>query len=132
MAVSNRRFHARELERLTRLRALEGQARLLLNDLREYRAWLEYYDRRAVGEREAADRWLLEVLQPSLERLAPVIGPGRDPLQAYCDVLEEKWIDSERAGRDVGLAAAIASYIAGGAPAPEDGTPLPVMDEAVG
>ena len=131
MAVSNRRFHARELERLTRLRALEGQARLLLNDLREYRAWLEYYDRRAVGEREAADRWLLEVLQPSLERLAPVIGPGRDALQAYCDVLEEKWIASERAGRDVGLAAAIASYIAGGAPAPEDGTPLPVIDEAV-
>jgi hypothetical protein len=60
-----------------------------------------------------------------------VIGPGRDPLQAYCDVLEEKWIESERAGRDVGLAAAIASYIAGGAPAPEDGTPLPVVDEAV-
>ena len=131
MAVSNRRFHARELERLTGLRALEGQARLLLNDLREYRAWLEYYDRRAVGEREAADRWLLEVLQPSLEQLAPVIGPGRDALQAYCDVLEEKWIASERAGRDVGLAAAIASYIAGGAPAPEDGTPLPVIDEAV-
>src|SRR6266850_631266 len=36
MAVSNRRFHARELERLTGLRALEGQARLMLNDLREY------------------------------------------------------------------------------------------------
>jgi tRNA A-37 threonylcarbamoyl transferase component Bud32 len=131
MAVSNRRFHARELERLTGLRALEGQARLMLNDLREYGAWLEYYDRRAVGEREAADRWLLDVLQPSLERLAPVIGPGRDALQAYCDVLEEKWIESERAGRDVGLAAAIDSYIAGGAPAPEDGTPLPVVDEAV-
>ena len=46
-------------------------------------------------------------------------------------MLEEKWIESERAGRDVGLAAAIASYIAGGAPAPEDGTPLPAIDEAV-
>ena len=41
VAVANRRFHARELERLTGLVALEGQARLLLNDLREYRAWLE-------------------------------------------------------------------------------------------
>jgi tRNA A-37 threonylcarbamoyl transferase component Bud32 len=131
VAVSNRRFHARQLERLTRLRALEGQAILLLNDLREYRAWLEFYDRRSVGEQEAADRWLEEVLGPSLERLAPAIGPGRDPLQAYCDVLEQKWIESERAGRDVGLAAAMASYIAGGAPAPENGGPVSAVDEAV-
>ncbi|MDQ6795505.1 MAG: DUF4032 domain-containing protein [Chloroflexota bacterium] len=132
MAVSNRRFHARELERLTGLRALEGQARLLLNDLREYRAWLEYYDRRPVTEREAAERWLGDVLEPSLGRLVPAIGPRRDPLQAYCDVLEEKWIRSERAGRDVGLEAALSSYLAGGAPAPEDGSgPLPSVDEPV-
>ena len=128
MAVSNRRFHTRELERLTGLRALEGQARLLLNDLREYRAWLEFYDRRPVAEREASERWLADVLEPSLTRLVPAIGPGRDPLQAYCDVLEEKWIRSERAGRDVGLEAALASYLAGGAPAPEDsGGPLPTV-----
>jgi Domain of unknown function (DUF4032)/Lipopolysaccharide kinase (Kdo/WaaP) family len=122
MAVSNRRFHARELQRLTGLSALEGQARLLLNDLREYRAWLEYFDRRPVSDREAAERWLTRVLEPTLERLRPAIGPGRDPLQAYCDVLEHKWILSESAGRDVGLDAAIEAYIAFGAPAPEDGT----------
>jgi hypothetical protein len=120
VALSNRRFHARELERLTGIRALEGQATLLLNDLREYRVWLEYYDRRTVSEPEAAGRWLHDVLEPSIARLVPVIGSDRDPLQAYCDVLEEKWIRSERAGRDVGLDAAIASYIAEGAPAPED------------
>jgi hypothetical protein len=123
VALSNRRFHARELERLTGLTALEGQARLLLNDLREYRVWLEFYDRRSVSESEAAGRWLRDVLEPSLSRLVPVIGPDRDPLQAYCDVLEEKWIRSERAGQDVGLDAAIASYIAGGAPAPEAPSP---------
>ena len=132
MAVSNRRFHARELERLSGLRALEGQARLLLNDLREYRAWLEFYDRRPVTEREAAERWLGDVLEPSLGRLVPAIGPRRDPLQAYCDVLEEKWIRSERAGRDVGLEAALSSYLAGGAPAPEDGSGLSLgVDEPV-
>ena len=119
--VSSRQFHARELERLTGLRALEGQARLLLNDIREYTAWLHFYDRRAIDEREGADRWLREVLVPRLARLVPAIGPGRDPLQAYCDVLEEKWLLSERAGRDVGLEAAIAAYVAGGAPAPEAG-----------
>ena len=40
VAVADRRFHARELERLTGIVALEGQARLLLNDLREYQTWL--------------------------------------------------------------------------------------------
>ncbi len=118
-AVANRRFHVRKLERLTGLVALEGQARLLLNDLEEYRAWLEYHEARQLGDVEAADRWLREVLEPALESLVPAIGPLRDPLQAYCDVLEEKWILSEMAGGDVGLEAAKDAYIGLGAPAPE-------------
>lgn len=119
VAVANRRFHAHELQRLTGLTALEGQAQLLLNDLREYRAWLEYFDQRAVDEREGADRWVRDVLEPTLAVLVPAIGPTRDPLQAYCDVLEQKWILSELVGKDVGLQAAIDSYLGLGAPAPE-------------
>ena len=46
-------------------------------------------------------------------------GRDRDLVQAYCDVLEHKWLLSEQAGRDVGLEAAIESYLAEGAPAPE-------------
>ena len=65
-------------------------------------------------------RWLGDVLEPSLAALVPVIGPGRDPLQAYCDVLEEKWILSELAGSDVGLERSIDAYLGLGAPAPED------------
>lgn len=118
-SVTTRRYHARELERLTRVRALEGQARVLLNDLREYRAWLEWNEPRAIDADEAADRWLREVYRPTLARIAPVVDPRRDLVQAYCDVLEHKWLLSERAGRDVGLAAAIASYVEAGAPAPE-------------
>jgi len=121
VVVANRRFHARELARLTGLQALEGQAQLLLNDLREYRAWLEFYDGRPVSETEGADRWINEVLEPSLAVLVPAIGLGRDPLQAYCDVLEQKWILSELVGTDVGLQAAIDSYLGLGAPAPEAG-----------
>jgi hypothetical protein len=119
VAVANRRFHVHELERLTGLVALEGQARLLLNDLREYQAWLER-DGSRIPTEVAAERWLQEVLEPSLAILVPAIGPGRDPLQAYCDVLEEKWLLSEAAGRDVGLEAAMKAYLAMGAPAPED------------
>jgi hypothetical protein len=117
--VANRRFHVRKLERLTGIVALEGQARLLLNDLEEYRAWIEYHEARPLTDSEAADRWLHDVLEPALASLVPAIGPLRDPLQAYCDVLEEKWILSEMAGGDVGLEAAKEAYIALGAPSPE-------------
>ena len=118
-AVTTRRYHANELERRTRLRTLEGQARILLNDLAEYHAWLEFYERRAVPPEEAADRWLREVYRPTLAQITGLVGPDRDLVQAYCDVLEHKWLLSELEHRDVGLRAAIESYVAEGAPAPE-------------
>jgi hypothetical protein len=118
-AVTTRRYHANELERRTKLRTLEGQARILLNDLAEYHAWLEFYERRAVPPEEAADRWLREVYRPTLAQITGLVGPDRDLVQAYCDVLEHKWLLSELEGRDVGLRAAIESYVAEGAPAPE-------------
>jgi hypothetical protein len=124
VAVANRRFHSHELQKLTGLVALEGQARLLLNDLREYQGWLEHQARKPVPTPEAATRWLEDVLEPSLAALVPAIGPLRDPLQAYCDVLEEKWLLSEAAGHDVGLEVAMAAYLDLGAPAPEAGTSL--------
>jgi len=113
-AVANRRFHAREIERLAGLRALEGQARLLLNDLREYGAWLEGAEGESLAPDEMASRWLAEVYRPSVARLAPLIGPGGDAVQAYCDVLETKWLRSEKARRDIGLEAAIEAYLVRG------------------
>ncbi|HEY8437479.1 MAG TPA: DUF4032 domain-containing protein [Candidatus Limnocylindrales bacterium] len=121
MGVTTRRHHARELERRTRIRALEGQAMLLLNDLNEYGCWLDWRDGRPTPQADAAEHWLRDVYRPTLARIAETVGPDRDLVQAYCDVLEEKWLLSERAGRDVGLAAAIDAYIALGAPAPETG-----------
>jgi hypothetical protein len=118
-AVTRRDFHARELQRRTGLVALEGQARILLNDLREYRAWLEFDEGRRIPSAEASERWQEEVLESALERLVPAIGPSRDPLQAYCDLLEHKWLLSESLRADVGLETAFASYLEAGAPAPE-------------
>jgi tRNA A-37 threonylcarbamoyl transferase component Bud32 len=126
VTTSNREFHAHELERLTGIRALEGQARLLLNDMREHIAWLRLRAPSTVSEQEGAAIWRRDVLDPTLLRLAPVIG-ARDPIQAYCDVLEHKWLLSERAKRDVGLEAAIRAYLEEGAPAPE----IPPTAEAI-
>ncbi len=121
VAVSNRNFHARELRRRTGIVALEGQARLLLNDLAEYAAWLAWSGEANLGEESGAERWARDVLGPAIGRLAPVIGAERDPIQAYCDAMEHKWFLSERAGADIGLDAAIAAYLDLGAPAPEAG-----------
>jgi hypothetical protein len=119
MHVTTRRFHSREIERRTRIRALEGQARLLLNDLNEYHAWLEWQAGQSIDPDTAAERWLREVYRPTLARIAETVGRGRDLVQAYCDVLEQKWYLSEGAGFDVGLELAIEAYIYLGAPAPE-------------
>ena len=124
VAVATRRFHARELERRTGLVALEGQARILMNDLRQYRSWLEWYEQRQIDRPEGARRWLAEVFRRITARLAAVVGPDRDIIQSYCDVLEHKWLLSEQAGRDVGLEAALESYLEIGAPAPEIGADL--------
>jgi hypothetical protein len=121
LGVTTRRFHAHELERRTRIRALEGQARLLLNDLNEFEACDDWSDGRPVTPEEAVDAWLREVYRPTLARIAAAVGPDRDLVQAYCDVLEEKWFLSEQEGRDVGITAAIDAYLALGAPAPETG-----------
>jgi len=132
MSVTTRRYHARELERRTRVRALEGQAGLLLNDLNEYGTWLEWSESRAIPADEVAERWLRDVYRPTLARIAAAVGPARDLVQAYSDVLEQKWYLSEREGRDIGLATAIDSYLALGAPAPEmlgrDGDPTALLD----
>jgi len=119
VAVGSRRFHADELERRAGIVALEDQARLLLNDLREYGAWLEWAEKRPIPDEEATARWQTDVLEPALARLAEEIGPDRDLVQAYCDLLEHKWLLSERDGEDVGLEPALLSYLALGAPAPE-------------
>ena len=99
--------------------------------MREYRAWLESNSRRPISEQEGAERWLRDVFEPTLARLKASIAPERDVVQAYCDVLEHKWLLSEAAGRDVGLQAATQSYLNAGAPAPEDPGRASALDAEV-
>jgi hypothetical protein len=106
VAVAARRFHATQLHDLTSLDVGEGQARILLGDLRAYQA----YARQAhpeLTDARAAQRWLEGVLRPGMARAHEAVGGLGDPIQAYCDLLEVRWLLSEQAGRDVGDAAAL-------------------------
>ena len=74
VTTTNRAFHAHELLRLSGLTALEGQARILLNDLREHVAWMEVSTGQRVSEEWGARRWRREVFEPTVARLRPVVG----------------------------------------------------------
>jgi hypothetical protein len=112
--VADRRFHASELHRLTGLEVGEGQARLLLNDLKSHGVRL-----RAAGvpESQVARLWRRQVLEPALDEIGLLLPDAPDPVQAYCDLLEVRWLLSEQAGRDVGDEPALKALAAGHAPA---------------
>ena len=118
VAVANRRFHAAELKRFTGLEVGEGQATILLNDLRACRHRLEQEaPGQPVDDVTVGFRWLNEVLRPGMARAAAAVGPEVDPIQAYCDLLEVRWLLSEETGQDVGDEAALAALAARTAPA---------------
>ncbi len=113
VTVAARRFHAVELFELTGLEVGEGQAQVLLADLHSYVATLPDSARGlqrgpgSVSRAEAVQRWLDEVLRPLMERAHEAVGRLGDPVQAYCDLLEVRWLLSEQAGCDIGNTAAL-------------------------
>jgi hypothetical protein len=99
-------YHVRRLFRLTGLDAEENQARQLLNDLDTYRAESDLTD-----EQQAAHRWLTEVFEPVV-RAVPSNQRGKlEPTELFSQVLNHRWRLSEEAGRDVGLAPAVQSFL---------------------
>ncbi|MDG4822498.1 DUF4032 domain-containing protein [Asanoa sp. WMMD1127] len=98
--------HTRRLLRLTGLDAEENQARALLNDLDAYRADTDLTD-----EQQAAHRWLIEVFEPVVRAVPAELRRKLEPAELFTQVLEHRWFRSEESGRDVGLAAAVQSYL---------------------
>ncbi|MEN3613872.1 DUF4032 domain-containing protein [Plantactinospora sp. ZYX-F-223] len=100
-------YHSRRLLRLTGLDAEENQARRLLNDLDTYRAESDLTD-----EQQAAHRWLTEVFEPVVRAVPAHLRGKLEPAELFVQVIEHRWRLSERAGRDVGLASAVQSFLA--------------------
>ena len=109
VAVAERRFHSSLLQRLTGLEVGEGQATILLNDLHAYHMRLQQEAGAEVPELVAARHWLAEVFVPGSERAHRALGGVGDLTQAYCDLLEVRWLLSEAAGYDVGDGPALAA-----------------------
>ncbi|GAA1647828.1 DUF4032 domain-containing protein [Catellatospora bangladeshensis] len=99
--------HTRRLLRLTGLDAEENQARALLNDLDAYRAESEDLP----DEAQAAHRWLTEVFAPVIRAVPPHLRGKLEPPELFVQIIEHRWALSETAGRDVGLAPAVQSFL---------------------
>ena len=109
--------HARRLLRLTGLDAEENQARRLLNDLDAYAAAVEPG---AEHEQLVAQRWLTEIFRPVVLAVPRTLRGKLDSAEVFHEVLEHRWFLSERAGRDVGVQAAVDSYVQGVLPSKPD------------
>lgn len=105
-------FHSQKLRAITGLEAGENQARRLLNDMSRYRAVLEQRGGRKVVESVAAARWLEERFERALDGIPAEMAAKLEPAELYHQVLEHRWFLSERAGGDVGIDEAVASYVA--------------------
>ncbi|ASQ92871.1 DUF4032 domain-containing protein [Streptomyces sp. 11-1-2] len=106
--------HQRQLLRLTGLDAEENQARSLLNDLE---TWMATQDDYAPGDplgarpEVLAHRWVRDVFRPTVRTVPKDLRGATDTAQIYYELLEHRWLLSERAGRDVGLEATVGDYI---------------------
>ena len=99
---------SRRLLRLTGLDVEENQARRLLNDLDAHRT-RSAPDR---DEEEAAHEWLSTVFHPVVDAVPRELRGKLEAAQVFHEVLDHRWYLSERAGQDVGLDAAVRSYVA--------------------
>ncbi|GAA3827352.1 DUF4032 domain-containing protein [Sphaerisporangium flaviroseum] len=100
--------HQRRLLRLTGLDVEENQARRLLNDLDSFRVakGLRHEDEAIV-----AHRWFAETFQPTVTAIPLELRGKLEPAQLFHEVLDHRWFLSEAAGREVGLEAALRSYV---------------------
>jgi tRNA A-37 threonylcarbamoyl transferase component Bud32 len=103
--------HQRRFLTLTGMAVQENQARRLLNDLRSFKAYVERAEGRQLPESVVTYRWLTEVFEAALARVPDELRSKLEPAELFHEILEHRWYLSEAAGRDVGLAAAVDSYV---------------------
>jgi Domain of unknown function (DUF4032) len=109
--VVERGHHRNRLLILTGLDVQENQARRLLNDIDGFRVYLEQQEKRSLPESVVAFRWLNEVFEPTIAAIPPDLRGKLEPAELFHEILEHRWLISEAAGRDVGMEAALRSYI---------------------
>ena len=102
--------HQRRLSQLTNLDVEENQARRLLNDLDGFRA-AAVMPGVDIDEETVARHWLTDVFEPVIDAIPPELKGKLEPAEIFHEVLVHRWLESEKAGHDIGMEAATQSYI---------------------
>jgi hypothetical protein len=103
--------HRRRLLMLTGLDVGENQARRLLNDLDRFRAELVQAEGRNLPDAVVGYKWRAEVFEPAVAAVPAELHAKREPAELFHELLAHRWYRSETAGRDVGMADAVASFV---------------------
>lgn len=113
--------HARELRRRTGLEVQENQARRLLSDIDQHKAWLERRDGQTIPPAVATTRWLADVYQPVVDAIPADMRSHLEPPELFHQLLEHRYLMAEKRGAEVRTQDALADYLAGVLPAaPEE------------
>ncbi len=105
--------HARELRRRTGLEVQENQARRLLADIDQHKAWLERRDAESIPRAVATARWLAEVYQPVVDSIPPDMRSHLEPPEIFHQLLEHRYLMAEKRGGEVRTQEALDDYLAG-------------------
>ena len=103
--------YQRLLRELTGLEAQDHQARVILNDIRNFGAWLARSEGATLPEPVVARRWLERSFEATLALVPAGLRGRRDPAQVFVEVLEawQRW--SAEQGADLDLFAATRRYV---------------------
>ena len=104
-------YHQERLLALTGLWAGENQARRLLDDIRGFGAEMQARTGTAPPENIAAVRWLDRRFEPIISAIPPSLIGKLQAAEIYHQLLEHRWFECERQGREISLEEALDSYI---------------------
>jgi Domain of unknown function (DUF4032)/Lipopolysaccharide kinase (Kdo/WaaP) family len=112
---------ARELRRRTGLEVQENQARRLLADIDQFKAWLERREGQPIPRAVATARWLAEVYQPVVDAIPVEMRSHLEAPEIFHQLLEHRYLMAEKRGSEVTNEEALADYLEGVLPsAPEE------------
>ena len=100
-------YHKQRLRDLMKLDTEELQAKRILASFDRYRS---RENSSGLPAQEIAKQWLAEVFEPIIARVPAPMHGRVERAQMFHEILENRWYLSEKAGFDVGLAAATDNY----------------------
>lgn len=105
--------HSRELRSRTGLDVQENQARRLLADIDQHRAWMERREGVSIPRSVATARWLAEVYEPITSAVPDDLRSHLEPAELFHQLLEHRYLMAERRGEEVSSREALADYVDG-------------------